>query len=183
MGFLNKLVGGPVTVDDKSRYIAHSDGVVIDKRTALVWPEKDAGIWLSFPDAVTYCQDLQLGEYHNWRLPTLDEIKDLRKSNVFCQCTSDDIARINSQHAGRPFWINFEKLGNYGRLKYKYKHMRIFLSSGPIWVWNRDTHQSMVYQYDISSGKERSVCSHNVLHDLYPESNGAVLPVHDFKWD
>ena len=52
------------------------DGTVTDEVTGLMWqqeiPEK-----MTWDEAVSYCEKLNLGGYTNWRLPTIQELKTL----------------------------------------------------------------------------------------------------------
>jgi Protein of unknown function (DUF1566) len=44
-----------------------------DPTTALMWPRKDNGGDVTWQQAANYCQNLSLGGYTGWRLPTIDE--------------------------------------------------------------------------------------------------------------
>lgn len=41
------------------------------------WATRSNGPYISWPDAVTYCAELSLGSYKDWRLPTLTELESL----------------------------------------------------------------------------------------------------------
>ncbi|RWX51747.1 pre-peptidase C-terminal domain-containing protein, partial [Candidatus Electrothrix marina] len=43
----------------------------------LMWQKTDDGIFRDWWDAETYCDDLQLGGYTDWRMPTFDELNSL----------------------------------------------------------------------------------------------------------
>ena len=47
----------------------NGDGTITDNVTKLMWQKVDGGE-MTFENAVTYCNHLQLGGYSNWRLPT-----------------------------------------------------------------------------------------------------------------
>lgn len=57
-------------------YRNNGDGTVSDLVTGLMW-NTDAGARLNWFDAVTYCQDMTLGEYTDWRLPSRKELLSL----------------------------------------------------------------------------------------------------------
>jgi hypothetical protein len=45
-----------------------------DPRTGLMWTKQDNGSNVDLNQASNYCQNLTLGGYSNWRLPTIDEL-------------------------------------------------------------------------------------------------------------
>jgi hypothetical protein len=53
------------------------DGTVTDEKAGLMWTQ-NANIMdtdgVSWDDAITYCNELRLGGYDDWRLPTPDEL-------------------------------------------------------------------------------------------------------------
>ena len=54
-----------------------STDVVVDSRTGLVWSRRDNGRRLNWHDAAGCAQNLDLGGFHDWRLPTLEELHGL----------------------------------------------------------------------------------------------------------
>ncbi|HOW52158.1 MAG TPA: DUF1566 domain-containing protein [bacterium] len=66
------------------------EDVVIDNDTKLVW-QRGHGGQQKHASAVKYCQDLTLGGYDDWRLPSISELKTLI---VGCQ-TNTDACRVS----------------------------------------------------------------------------------------
>lgn len=60
-----------------SRFIAKGNGTVLDKKTGLIWADKDNGSDIDWADAKTYCENYRGGGYTDWRMPTLDELAGL----------------------------------------------------------------------------------------------------------
>jgi hypothetical protein len=48
-----------------------------DGKTGLIWTIEDNGNDLGWNQAKNYCESLTLGGHTDWRLPTIDELKDL----------------------------------------------------------------------------------------------------------
>lgn len=48
-----------------------------DPTTALMWPRKDNSGDVTWQEAASYCQNLTLGGYSGWRLPTIDELQGI----------------------------------------------------------------------------------------------------------
>jgi hypothetical protein len=54
-------------------YIDNGDGTVTDNVTGLMWEQAPTGDY-SWEEAQEYCENLELGGYDDWRLPTLKEL-------------------------------------------------------------------------------------------------------------
>lgn len=52
-------------------------GVFLDPKTGLEWTVRDHEVSLAWHDADRHCQNLTLGERHDWRLPGIKEIQAL----------------------------------------------------------------------------------------------------------
>jgi hypothetical protein len=52
-------------------------GYWVDPSTGLMWAGKDNGKAVIWSKAVSYCRDLRLAGYSDWRLATLDELASL----------------------------------------------------------------------------------------------------------
>lgn len=53
-------------------FIVHNNGAVTDSITGLMWQQVDGGE-MTYEQALTYAEDLSLGGYSDWRLPTAQE--------------------------------------------------------------------------------------------------------------
>ena len=60
------------------RFIAYSNGTVLDTRTTLMWAAIDNGRNINWQDARSYCESYRGGGYTDWRMPTQDELKGLQ---------------------------------------------------------------------------------------------------------
>lgn len=54
-----------------------SEGTWQDDATGLLWADKDNGSDVNWSQAAGYCENLSLGGYDDWRLPTINELKTL----------------------------------------------------------------------------------------------------------
>jgi hypothetical protein len=54
-------------------FIDHGNGTVTDKVTGLMWQMVDGGE-MTFENSSSYCKNLSLGGYSDWRLPTSHEL-------------------------------------------------------------------------------------------------------------
>jgi hypothetical protein len=59
------------------RFIAYSDGTVLDTKTNLMWAAKDNGAKSNWQSAKNYCENYRGGGYTDWRMPTQDELVGL----------------------------------------------------------------------------------------------------------
>jgi hypothetical protein len=59
------------------RFIAYSNGTVLDTKTNLLWAAKDNGSNINWENAKRYCDNYRGGGYSDWRMPTQDEMAGL----------------------------------------------------------------------------------------------------------
>ena len=82
-----------------SNDIIRKNNIIKDLNTNLMWQDNNnSELKRNWKNAVNYCQELKLGKYDNWRLPSKDEflktIDNLRynpnlKENIFKNISSD----------------------------------------------------------------------------------------------
>ncbi|MBU2940798.1 DUF1566 domain-containing protein [Lacinutrix sp. C3R15] len=68
-------------------YTDNGDGTVTDNVTGLMW-QQDMGDKMSYADAVVLVEDFNLGDYSDWRIPTIKELYSL--ANFTGRCFGDD---------------------------------------------------------------------------------------------
>ena len=68
------------------RFIAYSEGVVIDTETGLMWAASDNGDDIDWQGAKAYCENYRGAGYADWRLPSLDELERLYDESVSQDC-------------------------------------------------------------------------------------------------
>jgi hypothetical protein len=55
-------------------YTDNGDSTVTDNNTGLMWQQSPAADGLSWDEAVEYCENLELGGYTDWRMPSCKEL-------------------------------------------------------------------------------------------------------------
>ena len=75
--FIFMMVTTVVWAKPDSAYINNGNGTVTDIETKLMWQQGTDNVTMDWDDAKTYCRDLSLAGYKDWRLPTKDELKSL----------------------------------------------------------------------------------------------------------
>jgi hypothetical protein len=53
-----------------------------DPATGLMWTKQDYGSDITWPQAMSYCQNLQMAGYSDWMLPTIDELQGIYDTSV-----------------------------------------------------------------------------------------------------
>ncbi|MDC7220299.1 MAG: DUF1566 domain-containing protein [Spirochaetales bacterium] len=70
--------GADATVEGNAlSYHDNGDGTVTDLNTGLTWQQTPDFSRMSFDEAKEYCENLTLGGYDDWRLPTIKELYSL----------------------------------------------------------------------------------------------------------
>ena len=54
-----------------------SGDIVTDSITGLEWQDNTIGEEMEWQEAITYCEDLSLGGYSDWRLPNINELRSI----------------------------------------------------------------------------------------------------------
>jgi hypothetical protein len=70
-------VSKPTETGRDERFVAYSDGTVLDTKTNLMWAAKDNGYNINWQDAKSYCENYRGGSYKDWRMPKKDEVEGL----------------------------------------------------------------------------------------------------------
>lgn len=70
-----RCVRGPRWGDN--HFVDRGDGTVDDLAAALTWQKKDDGAARSWPEALAYCQRLDLAGKRDWRLPNVKELQSI----------------------------------------------------------------------------------------------------------
>ena len=58
-------------------YTDNGDGIVTDNVTGLMWQQEDDDTTRTWDEACSYCDDLTLGGYSDWRLPSVMELMSI----------------------------------------------------------------------------------------------------------
>jgi hypothetical protein len=56
--------------------VDNGDGTVTDTDTGLMW-QRDSPFYSHWEEALSYCENLSLAEYDDWRLPNINELKSI----------------------------------------------------------------------------------------------------------
>jgi hypothetical protein len=62
-------------VQKNGRFIAYANGTVLDTKTNLMWASKDSVKNISLTNIRGYIQEVRVGGYNDWCLPTMEELK------------------------------------------------------------------------------------------------------------
>ncbi len=66
----------------EDRFVDNGDGTVTDTETGLMWAQTDNMGNINWHDARLYCENIILGRYDDWRMPTISELETLYDSGL-----------------------------------------------------------------------------------------------------
>jgi len=67
----------------QSAYVNNGNGTVTDTSTGLMWQQEKPDKTMTWEQALSYCENLPLAGYTDWRLPTKKELRSLVDYNRF----------------------------------------------------------------------------------------------------
>ncbi len=79
--FLGSFISAEYAAAD--RFVNNKNGTVTDTQTGLMWADHDNGSEVNWFAAKSYCEGYSGGGKSGWRMPTTDELGQLRNSGAF----------------------------------------------------------------------------------------------------
>jgi hypothetical protein len=80
----------------EGRFVDNGDGTVTDTKTNLMWAKYDCQGDINWHQAKDYCTYVLLSHYHDWRMPTIEELETLYNPNEEGYETAcGDIVKVN----------------------------------------------------------------------------------------
>lgn len=61
----------------ENNFADNGDSTITDNATGLVWQQNDSGEGMVWGDALAYCENLELGDREDWRLPNAKELQSI----------------------------------------------------------------------------------------------------------
>jgi hypothetical protein len=93
----------------------NGDGTISDSTHGVMWQKGEGGL-KSWHDAMVYCDDLSLAKYHDWRLPTVAELKSLvAKDRGYPKIETKYFPDFPATHVS--YWSSVESRGDLRRAK------------------------------------------------------------------
>jgi len=65
------------------RFVKNNDGTVTDTQASLMWADKVLNSSRTWDEAKSYCEGYSGGGKSGWRMPTIDELRQLYNSGAF----------------------------------------------------------------------------------------------------
>lgn len=72
-GYFLRLVRG--NEYGENSFIDNGDGTIFDETTGLTWQKSDSGKGLDWYEAIKYCNNLEISNKKEWRLPNIKELQ------------------------------------------------------------------------------------------------------------
>ena len=75
---IKSIILGSLTLSLNADFIRDNTKLVVnDTKTGLMWQDDAVGNTMDWSTAITTCENLTLGEYSDWRLPNIRELKSI----------------------------------------------------------------------------------------------------------
>lgn len=75
--FVTMVVACAALVQAGESYVDNQDGTISDPKHGTMWQKADDGVERSWPEAVTYCESLELAGHNDWVLPKAYQLEGL----------------------------------------------------------------------------------------------------------
>jgi len=183
-GYYARAVRGTrALLDAADRFKDNGDGTVTDKAYGLMWEKSPVPKFKKWDEALTYCDNLKLANYNDWRIPSVKELQSLAdykknappaiNKNLFSldapyfywTATTEDGSIPYQSYAwfldftdGSPFAYLKSVMKNYVRAVREIPVISVSPSSKVVWYTNGSIN------FDVYvSGRDPSTCSANVI--------------------
>jgi hypothetical protein len=90
------------------KFIDNGNGTVTDTGTGLMWQQGISGVYI-WQEALSYCENLSLAGYDDWRLPNIHELQSLVDYNSY----NPAINTLYFPIASSSFYLSSTTLTNY----------------------------------------------------------------------
>uniref|UniRef100_UPI0040476E6D Lcl C-terminal domain-containing protein n=1 Tax=Mariniflexile sp. TaxID=1979402 RepID=UPI0040476E6D len=99
----------------KMAYQNNGDGAIKDLNTGLVWQEIPTSEGFDWQGAKEYCENLELGGYDDWRMPTAKElfsISDFREGWPYLDTTYFSLVNNENVDKSEQYWTSNKYVGH-----------------------------------------------------------------------
>ncbi|MGQ1785132.1 Lcl C-terminal domain-containing protein [Saccharicrinis sp. GN24d3] len=99
----------------KMSFEKNGDGTVADLNTGLVWQEIPTSEGFDWQGAYEYCENLELGGYHDWRMPTVKELFSISDfSSGWPYLDTNHFSLVNNENPDKSeqYWSSNKYVGH-----------------------------------------------------------------------
>ena len=85
--------------------------IVIDNTTGLQWQDDEVGNSMEWEEAIRHCEELELDEYSDWRVPNINEFKTIVDRSKYNLAIVEELEHTSSYY----YWSSttYESSKNY----------------------------------------------------------------------
>ncbi|MGD1822662.1 MAG: DUF1566 domain-containing protein [Pleomorphochaeta sp.] len=165
----NIYYGSDATVEGNAlSYQDNEDGTVTDLNTGLMWQQTPDFNRYTYDEAVAYCENLEIGGYTDWRLPTIKELYSLAYFNGEIIPEGESTPYIDTDY----FDFQYDRLLFAGQ----YWSSTIYVKNG---VQNYEEHGSLLggFGFNFADGHIKSYeTSYFFDGTAITEEDGIMIP-------
>ena len=96
-----------ITTLSLASFIRTADKIVIDSNTTLQWQDdelENGETSLTWEQAIDHCEAMALGNYQDWRLPNIKELKSIIDRTTVNPAIYKDTNEFVWANSGNPYW-------------------------------------------------------------------------------
>ena len=86
----------------------YANDTVVDKDTGMMWQDSSIIVKKNYSDAISYCEDLSISGYSDWRLPNIDELMSISDKSRY----KPAIKKIFKNTKNDYYWSSSKYKGN-----------------------------------------------------------------------
>ncbi len=103
-------------------YTDNNDGTVTDSNTGLMWQQATSDSQMTWEQAISWCENLELAGYSDWRLPNIKELASIVDYSTYRPAINETYfpGTMSSSYWSSTTWSYAFGTSNVWRINFEY---------------------------------------------------------------